>query len=201
MIENQKGSKIKIIRIDNGLEFCNKEFAHLCKQDGILRHLLVPGNPKQKGLAERMNRTLLERVRCMIIHARLSKSFWGEALSTITYVIKRSPSVAIGFKTPYEMWIGHKPNIDHIKVFGCIAYAHSKQGKLDPRAIGCLFIGHPEGVKGYKLWSLDPNMPKTFASRDVTFDEGSNIKDFEGKEESKDAEIEKTVDVDLPEES
>ena len=106
MIENQKGSKIKIIRTDNGLEFCNKEFAHLCNQDGILRHLSVPGNPKQNGLPERMNRTLLERVRCMIIHARLSKSFQGEAISMATYVINRSPSRTIGFKTPYEMWTG-----------------------------------------------------------------------------------------------
>lgn len=62
----------------------------------------------------------------------------------------------------------HEPNVDRIRVFGCIAYAHSKQGKLDPRAIRCLFIIYPEGVKGYKLWSLDPNMPKTFVSRDVT---------------------------------
>ena len=144
MIENQKDRKIKIIRTDNGLEFCNKEFAHLCKQDDILRHLSVPGNPKQNGLAERMNRILLERVRCMIIHARLSKSFWGEAISTTTYVINRSPSAAIGFKTPYEMWTGQKPNVDHIRVFGCIAYAHSKQGKLDPRAIRVLVYRIPE---------------------------------------------------------
>jgi len=107
----------------------------------------------------------------MIIRARLSKSFWGEAISATTYVISKSPSVAIRFKTPYEMWIGHKPNVDHIKVFGCIAYFHSKQGKLDPRAIRCLFIGYPNKVNGYKLWSLNPNMPKTFVSRDVTFDE------------------------------
>jgi len=148
MIENQKDSKIKIIRTDNGLEFCNKEFTQLCNQNGILRHLSVPGNPKQNGLPKRMNRTLLERVRCMIIHARLSKSFWAKAVSTAAYVINRSPSAAIGFKTPYEMWTDHKPNIDHVRVFGCIACAHIKQGKLDPRAIRCLFIGYPDEVKG-----------------------------------------------------
>ena len=87
----------------------------------------------------------------MIFHARLPKSFWAEVVATATYVINRSPSAAIGFKTPYEMWSGHKPSLDHLRVFGCTAYPHIKQGKLDPRAKRCLFIGYPNGVKGYKL--------------------------------------------------
>lgn len=91
MIENQKGRKIKTIRTDNGLEFCNKEFSDLCKGTGIVRHLTIPGNPRQNGLAERMNRTLLERVRCMLFHANLSKAFWGEAVNTVAYVLNRSP--------------------------------------------------------------------------------------------------------------
>lgn len=53
--------KIKVITTDNGLEFCNKEFSQMCKEDGILRHLTVPGNPKQNGLTEKMNRTFLEK--------------------------------------------------------------------------------------------------------------------------------------------
>lgn len=48
MIENQKGKKIKTIRTDNGLEFCNREFTNLCKDSGIVQHLTAPGNPRQK---------------------------------------------------------------------------------------------------------------------------------------------------------
>jgi len=40
-----------------------------------------PRYPKQNGLLERMNRTLLERVRCMNFHAKLPKSFWGETVA------------------------------------------------------------------------------------------------------------------------
>jgi len=127
------------------LEFCNKEFTQLCNENSILRHLTAPGNPKQNGLAKKMNRTLLERVRCMICYARLPKSFWKEAIATEAYVINRSPSAAVGFKTPYEMWSSHKLSLDHLRVFGYLAYNHVKQGKLEPRTKRCLFIGYPTG--------------------------------------------------------
>ena len=78
MIENQKGGTIKIIKTNNGLEFCNKESAQMCNESGIVRHLTAPRNPKQNDLAGRMNRTLLERVRCMLFHANLPKSLGGK---------------------------------------------------------------------------------------------------------------------------
>lgn len=148
----------------------------LCKEGGIVRHLTALGNPKQNELAKRMNRTLLERVRCMLFHANLPKTFWGEAVSTTTYIINRSPSSTINLQTPYERWIGHKPNLSHLKIFGCLTYAHVKQGKLEPRAKKCLFIGYPTSVKGYKLWNLESDGPRTIVTRDVTFDESSTIK-------------------------
>ncbi|KAD4178669.1 hypothetical protein E3N88_27260 [Mikania micrantha] len=59
LIENQTGRRIKKLRSENGLEFCNDSFNQFCKENGIARHLTVPGTPQQNGLAERMNRTLL----------------------------------------------------------------------------------------------------------------------------------------------
>lgn len=102
----------------------------------------------------------------MLFHANLPKAFWGEAVATVAYVINRSPSAAIDFKTSYEMWTGHKQSLDHLRVFECLAYAHIKQGKLEPRAKRCLFIGYPTGVKGYKLWNLKAGLPKTIVSRE-----------------------------------
>ena len=177
------GVKLKVIKTDNGLEFCNKEFTQLCKENGILKHLTAPGNPKQNGLVKHMNKTLLERVRCMLFHTRLPKAFWGEAVATTSYVINQSSSSAIGFKTPCEMWNNHKPNLYHLRVFGCIAYAHVKQGKLEPGAKKCVFIiGYPSGVKGYKLCNLEEEMPRTMVSRDVNFGENSFIDQDKEKE-------------------
>jgi hypothetical protein len=59
--------------------------------------------PQQNGMAERMNITLLERIRAMLKAAGLGKPFWAEAINTACYVINRSPSTAIELKTPMEM--------------------------------------------------------------------------------------------------
>lgn len=61
LIENQTGRRIKRLRTNNGLEFCSREFNMFCRDEGISRHHRVRNTPQQNGLAERMNRTLLER--------------------------------------------------------------------------------------------------------------------------------------------
>ena len=58
-----------------------------------------------------------------------------------------------------------------LRIFGCIAYAHVKQGKLEPRALKCRFLGYLEGVKGYRLWRVDSKPPQCIISIDVTFHE------------------------------
>jgi len=70
-----------------------------------------------------------------------------------------------------EAWSGEPPDYSGLKVFGSLAFAHVKQGKLDARGIKCVFIGYPEGVKGYKLWKLEPGETRCIISRDITFDE------------------------------
>ncbi|KAM6574493.1 hypothetical protein CsatA_022820 [Cannabis sativa] len=171
LIENKTSRKIKKLRTDNGLEFCSDMFASYCRKEGIVRHHTVVKNPQQNGLAERMNRTLLERVRCMLIGAGLAKHFWGEALKTACYLINRCPSTALNFKTPQEFWTGKAPSYEHLKVFGCTAYAHIRQDKLQPRALKCLFLGYLDGIKGYKLWCLEEGYKKCIISRDAIFRE------------------------------
>lgn len=169
--EVKMGTKIKHLRTDNGLEFLSEQFKEFCRKTGITRHRTVRSTPQQNGNAERMNRTLLERVRCMLIQAGLPKIFWGEAVMTAAYLINRCPTSAAGFKTPMELWSGKPTQYENLKIFGCIAYIHVKQDKLEARAKKCIFIGYSEGIKGYKFWSLDNTGPKYRVSRDATFDE------------------------------
>ncbi|GJT63916.1 retrotransposon protein, putative, ty1-copia subclass [Tanacetum coccineum] len=168
---------MKKLRTDNGLEFCNQEFNNLCKESGIARHLTVAGTPQQNGLAERMNRTLLNKVRCLLIQSDLPDSFWAEVTVTAAYLINRSLSTALEKKIPMDLWSGHPVNYDMLRIFGCVAYSHVNQGKLKPRAIKCIFLGYPEGVKGYRLWRLDDVKPKIIISRDVVFNESLMYKD------------------------
>ena len=100
LMMNQTDRKIKRLRTDNGLEYYSGEFEVICKSKGIARHRTVTYTPQQNGLAERMNRTLIERVRYMLMNAGLSKGFWTEAVTIAAYLINRSPYSILGFKTP-----------------------------------------------------------------------------------------------------
>lgn len=174
LIENQVGKKIKRLRTDNGLEFCSNEFDRFCKDEGIARHHTVRHTPQQNGVAERMNKTLLERVRCVLSNAGLTKGFWAEALNTVCYLINRTPATAIDCKTPIEVWSGKPADYSDLKVFGCPSYYHVSEGKLEPRSKKGLFMGYGAGVKGYRIWSLDKK--KVILSRDVLFDEESMLR-------------------------
>ncbi|RDX58134.1 hypothetical protein CR513_62572, partial [Mucuna pruriens] len=74
LVERQLGKKVKYIRSDNGGEYCGP-FDVYCRQQGIRHEKTPPKTPRLNGLAERMNKTLIERVRCMLSEARLPKHF------------------------------------------------------------------------------------------------------------------------------
>ena len=175
MIENQMGRKIKVLRSDNGGEYRSDPLKKACQESGIVRHWTVKKNPQQNGIAERVNRTLLEKVRCMLSNSGLGKIFWAEAVVYACHLINRLPSSAIEGKTPIEVWSG-KPasDYDSLHIFGCPAYFHVTEDKLDPRAKKGVFLGFSQGVKGYRIWC--PELKKVILSRDVTFDESSMLK-------------------------
>ncbi|KAE8684117.1 hypothetical protein F3Y22_tig00111151pilonHSYRG00072 [Hibiscus syriacus] len=175
MMETQTGRKIKRFRTDNGGEYKNDPFLKVCEEEGIVRHFTVRGTPQQNGVAERMNRTLVEKVRCMLSNAGLGKEFWAEALVYACHLVNRLPSTAIGGKTPLEKWFGvPATDYDSLHVFGSTAYYHVKESKLDPRAKKAIFMGITSGVKGYRLWC--PETKKIIFSRDVTFDESTMLR-------------------------
>ena len=103
---------------------------------GIDRHFTVRETPQQNGVAERMNRTLPEKVRCMLSDAGLPKNFRAQALAYACSLINRLPSSAIGGKTPLEVWSEKfTQDYDSQRVFNCLTYYHIKEDKLDPRAM------------------------------------------------------------------
>lgn len=162
LIDTQTGRKVKRLRTDNGLEFCATEFDHFRKEQGIARHHTIRKTPQKNGVVERMNKTIMQTVRCMLPNANLSNNFWAEAVMVAAYVINWSPSRAIDLKNPEEKWSGRPPNLSNLRVFGCTEYAHINQGKLEPRAIKCRFL---------ELWCVQGGQPRSLISRDVVFRE------------------------------
>nr|GFA17073.1 hypothetical protein [Tanacetum cinerariifolium] len=78
-IENLKDLKVKIIRCDDGGEFRNKKLNDFCSQKGIKREFRDVRTPRQNGVAERRNRSLIEAARTMLANAKLPVTFWAEA--------------------------------------------------------------------------------------------------------------------------
>lgn len=166
------GERIRTLRTDNGGEYTSKEFEKYLKSKGIRHETTVDYTPEQNGTAERMNRTFVDSARSMLAHAGLPKSYWSEAVNTAAYVRNRLPTRSVKNVTPYELWYGKKPDVSHLKVFGCIAYSHipeQKRKKLDCKAEGMRFVGYSETKKGYRLFSEVTR--KTVVRRDVKFNE------------------------------
>lgn len=168
--ENQ--AEKKILRTDNGLEYCGAEFTEEIEQAGIKRQRTVAHTPQQNGIAERMNRTLVEMARCLLIKSKLPPRFWAEAIATSAYIRNRSPSRSLDDSTPFESKFGYKANVSTLRTFGCRAYALNKdpgRSKLDPKSKLCIFVGYCDDSKAYRLW--DPETRKIIKSRDVIFNE------------------------------
>ena len=137
--------KVKVLRTDNGGEYTSKEFAQYLKKRGTQHQLTVPKRPRQNGVAERMNRTLIEIIRSILADLELSKGFWAEALSHATHLRNRSPTNAVQDKTPYEAWTCNKPNVSHLRISGCDAYAHvpkDERSKFDSKTRRNIILGY-----------------------------------------------------------
>ena len=133
-----------------------------------------------------MNRTIVEKIRCMLRMANLPKSFWGEAIVTACYLINGFPSVPLDFDIPERVWIGKDVSYSHLKVFECNAFVcvpKEQRSKLDSKSTPCIFVGYGDVEFGYKLW--DPKEKKMIRSRDVVFNENKNLADFEKIEKPK----------------
>ena len=177
MLERQSGHAVKRVRSDNGGEFSNSTLGTFYTSKGIRAEFTVPYSPQQNGKAERLNRTLLEKARPMLIEAGLPKSLWAEAITTANYLRNRSPVSGLA-ATPLELFTGIKPNVSHLRIFGARAYAHTPSAlrtKLDPVCKPGRFIGFASNRKGYKIL-LDNGT--TITSRDVTFDETKPFEPF-----------------------
>jgi len=124
------------------------------------------------GVAERINRTLMELVRSMLTSAKLPSSFWAKATSAAAYVRNRIIHANLDDGVPEGIWNGSLPSVRHLKAYGCLAYAHlPHQGrkKLDPRARPCVLIGYSSQTKGYRLWDI--NKEEIIQTKHVRFDE------------------------------
>lgn len=174
LVSAKFGKRISRLRCDNGGEYVGREFRRFCKQKGIKIEYTVPYSPEQNGVSERMNRTLVEKVRSMLEDCGIGKEFWGPAIQTAAFLVNRSPASAIGQrKTPYEVWEGRRPNVRGLRAFGAAVHVHipkERRRKLDAKSWKGIFVGY--APCGYRVW--DPKQKKIVVVRDVVFVENDS---------------------------
>ena len=164
-VENQKNKKIKRLKTDRGGEYESNSFKEFCEQNGIIHEVIPPYSPKSNGIAERKNRTLKEMMNTMLVSSRLSSNMWGEDILSACHIQNKVPHKKIG-KTSNELWEKCKPNLEYLKVWGCLAKVilpEPKKRKLGSRTCGCMFIGYASNSSYYRFLVIKSDILESYA--------------------------------------
>jgi transposase InsO family protein len=183
-LKTVRGKYVNKIKCDNGGEYTSNELKDFCTKKGIRLEYTLHYSPQMNGKAERLNRTLQDKVRTLLAETNLPKTLWGEAIRCAAYQLNRSPTNALNGQIPAKIYLG-RLDIEKLRIFGSKAWAYKlpKCDKLETRAREVRMVGyHP---CGYRLW--DPVTNEIVVSRDVRFNE-SNIF-FKGQEKENESTI------------
>jgi hypothetical protein len=129
-----------------------------------------PRIPRQNGVMERKNRTLVEMARMMLDEHRTPKRFWAVAISTACYISYRLFLRLILHLTPFELCFDCKPSVSHLRPFGCKCFVlkHGNLDKFESRSFDGILLGYTPHGRSYRIYNLETNI--VVESCDVTFD-------------------------------
>ncbi|RDX67657.1 Copia protein, partial [Mucuna pruriens] len=122
LAEKHNGKMIKVLTTDSGRGYMSSEFKEFCESKGIIHEVISPYTPQHSGTIEKRNRTLLNLVRCMLKGKNLPNFLWGEAVSTTTYIMNKSPTRRVEDKTLEKAWTRAKLNVAYLRTFGLVLY-------------------------------------------------------------------------------
>jgi transposase InsO family protein len=191
-LENRHSLKVKVVHSDN--ELFTKRTCRWLNKKGIDCEPSAPRTPSQNGFAERSGGVIMAKSRAMRIGANFPHDLWKETVNSGAYLHNRTPKESLGWKTPYEVFYAYtaklagldenkKPQLAHLRAYGCRAYAMTEDAqlkkrrlwKLDPRAHIGYLVGY-DSTNIFRIWI--PHQGKVISTRDVLFDEETF---FDGK--------------------
>ena len=191
------GHKVDRMQSDGGGEYTSNEnakvlseFQVICLEHDIEQNFTAAHTPAQNGVAERVNRTLVEHARCLLIDAGLSSSFWSLAVKHVAYCRNRlwhqkhQVSANVG-SSAYQHLHGKAPKLGNLRVFGSDAWKldhEHRSGSFARKANKQIFVGMSANRKGWCLF--DPKTRKVTTSYHVTFNESMDnrkcaLRDFD----------------------
>ncbi|GEM12842.1 hypothetical protein Rt10032_c28g6859 [Rhodotorula toruloides] len=159
-VENESGRRIQRFRSDNGGEYMSRTFDDMLAEHGIIRESPPPYSPQSNGVAERVNRSIVEGIVSLLAQAGAPKALWAEALQAFVFVKNRSPHAALSGNVPLAVWRNRPARVDMLRTWGCRAWHTVTNGrsKLDDRAIPLIFVGYDGDTAAYRLF--DPVTPQ-----------------------------------------
>ena len=167
--ETQHNVRVKRLRSDRGGEYTGDNFTKFLNEQGTERRLTTHDTPQHNGVAESLNRRLLERVRAILHHSALPKSLWGEAIHFAVWLKNRTSTRAIGHSTPYERLYHSKPNLGGVPEWGQRVWVHVTSGsKLDWRAQEGRWVGYDsESTHAHRIYW--PGKNRVSVERNIKF--------------------------------
>ncbi|THH10419.1 hypothetical protein EW146_g8371 [Bondarzewia mesenterica] len=170
LTEADSGHQLHIVRTDSGGEFTLTQFEQHLRQSGITHQTSAPYTSAHIRAVERLHRTLFDQARAMRISADLPLSLWGECYLTAAYLHNRTATHTLHNMTPDEAWSGSKPDISHLREFGCRAFVliqDHHNPKIHNRSIECILVGYSPHSKSYRCYHHPSG--RIYVSYHVTF--------------------------------
>jgi len=149
------GRRIKVARLDGAKEFIQGRLSQHMTEKGITVQVTAPYPQAQAGKAERYVRTVEDGIQTLLADAGLPPSFWGDAALTYVYLRNRLPTSTLpNDTTPHEVMKGTKPDLSHLRVWGCQCFPAippELRTKGGPRRFEAIFIGYEENRIGWHV--------------------------------------------------
>ncbi|MBW0505823.1 hypothetical protein O181_045538 [Austropuccinia psidii MF-1] len=134
-MENVHERQIKKLETDVAGEFVNHQFKELSNKSGFIHVIAPPYTPEHSGVAERVNRTILNKDFCLLLTSNLPNHYWSEAINTPTYLTNIIPIPSKRNLSPFQLWTRNPWKIKKIHTFGCkvvfLIPKHKRTRKLD----------------------------------------------------------------------
>lgn len=148
LIENKFNKRVKKLQCDNGKEYLNRDIYNFIRHKGIELLPCPPYVHELNGVAERYNRSAMDIGRCLMREAKIHRRYWPEFIKTAAYLKNRTIANTVENKTPYEIFFGIKPNVEHLKIYGSRVFVRIpevlRKSKWDDKAQLGVLVGYNE---------------------------------------------------------
>jgi transposase InsO family protein len=167
-LAQQLCAAIKVLRSDRGGEYLSGAFDQHLAAAGTARCLTVHDTPQLNGVAERLNRTIVERIRAFTHSSGLPKFLWGEALRHATWLKNQMATRALDGLTPYQAVFGRAPDVSRLRRWGATVWVHVGDGdKFAARAREGRWLGFDTESRAHRIYF--PSSHSVATERNVYF--------------------------------